>query len=60
MSLLKLVNRTDPGRPLTLRNLPDGGTELRLGDLGITDATITLNPDETRMIVNFLTSKEAE
>ncbi|KFI50051.1 hypothetical protein [Bifidobacterium biavatii] len=60
MRLLKLINRDDPARPLTVKTYPDGSAELRLGDLGITDSVITLNPAEVWQVITTLDNTEAK
>lgn len=51
---LKLANRRDPGRPLTVTRNPDGTATLRLGDMGITDVTIPLTKDEAAKVAAIL------
>lgn len=50
---IKIENREEPGRPLKVRRLADGRVEVRIGDMGITDATITLTTEEFSQIKNL-------
>lgn len=51
---MRIENREDPGRPLKARRTEDGGAEIRLGDMGITDVVIRLTPGETDRLIQFL------
>lgn len=51
---LKLANREAPGRPLTVTRNGDGTATLRLGDMGITDVTITLTEEEAASVAAVL------
>lgn len=41
---IRIENHEEPGRPLKVRRLADGRVEVRIGDMGITDVTITPPP----------------
>ena len=43
---IRIVNHEEPGRPLKVRRLADGRVEVRIGDMGITDAVVTITPEE--------------
>lgn len=55
MSVLKIANLDDPARPLTVEHLPDGTLELRLGDMGITDVFIRLDPIDATLLADYIT-----
>ena len=50
---IRIVNHEEPGRPLKVRRLADGRVEVRIGDMGITDVTITLTAEEFDRIRNL-------
>ena len=53
MKEIRIENPEEPNRPLLVRQLSNGGIELRIGDRGITDATITLSPKDFDQLRNF-------
>lgn len=50
---IRIENREEPGRPLKVRRLADGRVEVRIGDMGITDAVVTLTPEEFDQLKNL-------
>lgn len=51
---LKFDNLADPNRPLTVSAMPDGGIEIRIGRMGITDAVATLNDWQADCLAAFI------
>mgnify|MGYP004419136383 CR=1 FL=1 len=50
---IRIVNHEEPGRPLKVRRLADGRVEVRIGDMGITDAVVTLTAEEFDQLKNL-------
>lgn len=50
---VRIVNHEEPGRPLKVRRLADGRVEVRIGDMGITDAVVTLTAEEFDQLKNL-------
>ena len=50
---IRIVNHEEPSRPLKVRRLADGRVEVRIGDMGITDAVVTITPEEFDQIKNL-------
>lgn len=50
---VRIANHEEPGRPLKVRRLADGRVEVRIGDMGITDAVVTLTPEEFDQLKNL-------
>lgn len=50
---IRIENHEEPGRPLKVRRLADGRVEFRIGNMGITDVTITLTAEEFNQLKNL-------
>lgn len=50
---IRIENHEEPGRPLKVRRLADGRVEVRIGDMGITDAVVALTAEEFDQLKNL-------
>ena len=50
---VRIANHEEPGRPLKVRRLADGRVEVRIGDMGITDAVATITAEEFDQLKNL-------